>query len=324
MRPKSVLIVSIGGGLGNQLFQFAAGLSLVSEGILGLETQLTIPTKNSLGEPELLSFKLPKNVIVERSRRTSKFTMKSTNAIMLIGKSAFRNPHIPGVGLIKAAASTIISLYMRRALHLIAAQGIGYHEVVLKPKNNFLVGYFQSFRWSDEKKIKTTLKELELKNSNSELDEFSKLSRVEKPLIVHVRLGDYKAIESFGIPSLEYYGSSIRSMVNQYKFENIWVFSNEIELARSYIPVEFHKICRWIEDVGNSASVTFQTMRLGYGYVIGNSTYSWWAAFLSRLDDVPVIAPTPWFKGEPSPREITPPYWTLHSAWPESIHSRRN
>jgi hypothetical protein len=249
--------------------------------------------------------------------------MKSTNAMMQIGKSAFRNPHFPGVDLLKFAASIVISIYMRRPLHLIAAKGIGYHDVDLKSNNNFLVGYFQSYIWPENNAVKKTLKGLELRNPNPELVEFTRLSGVEKPLIVHVRLGDYKAIESFGIPSPEYYKSSITSMLEEYKYENIWVFSNEIELARSYIPIEFHKICRWIEDVGNSASVTFQTMRLGCGYVIGNSTYSWWAAFLSRLEDAPVIAPTPWFKGEPSPLELTPPNWKLQPAWPDSDYPQR-
>jgi len=313
------ITVSLAGGLGNQLFQFAAGLNLVGEGVLGLEMQLTIPTKNAQGEAEILSFCLPGNVAIESKRRTSKFTMKSTNALMMIGKSAYRNPHIPGVGLIKAAASVVISAYMRRPLHLIAAKGIGFHEVDLKPRNNFLVGYFQSYVWPEEENVKRILNGLELKNPSSELAEYTKLSELEKPLIVNVRLGDYKSIDSFGIPSPQYYEKSILSMIEKNKFEKIWVFSNEIELARDYIPQEFHDKCRWIEDVGNSASVTFQTMRLGSGYVIGNSTYSWWAAFLSRSGNSPVIAPTPWFRSEPSPLELTPPHWELFEAWPHSI-----
>lgn len=312
---RSDLIVSIGGGLGNQLFQFAAGLALTGKGVLGLETALTIPTVNAQKEPELFSYTLPENVVIEKKRRKSLFTMRSTNYIMMIGKSAFRNPHIPGVWLIRLAADFVISIYMRQPLRMLAAKGIGYHEIS-KPKGKpFLVGYFQSYRWPSEPEVFQKLQNMTLKDEGTELPKYRSLAEQEKPLIVHVRLGDYKLMKTFGIPSKEYYRDAIEYHIANKSFERVWVVSNEIEQAKDFLPKELIGDARYIEDVENSASKTFELMRMGNAFVIGNSTYSWWAAFLSKNENPLVVAPTPWFQGEPSPIELLPPHWRTIEAW---------
>jgi hypothetical protein len=50
-------------------------------------------------------------------------------------------------------------------------------------------------------------------------------------------------------------------------------------------------------------------MRLGEGYVIANSTFSWWGAYLSRSSNPLIIAPRPWFSKVESPRDLIPDSW---------------
>jgi hypothetical protein len=50
-------------------------------------------------------------------------------------------------------------------------------------------------------------------------------------------------------------------------------------------------------------------MRQGDAYIIGNSTYSWWAATLSHKEPKMVIAPSPWFAEMDEPRFLVPPEW---------------
>jgi hypothetical protein len=50
-------------------------------------------------------------------------------------------------------------------------------------------------------------------------------------------------------------------------------------------------------------------MRHGAAYVIGNSTYSWWAAALSYTKNPHVIAPRPWFYGQDEVPNLLPKDW---------------
>jgi len=63
--------------------------------------------------------------------------------------------------------------------------------------------------------------------------------------------------------------------------------------------------------VDNSPTATLQAMRFGRGYIIANSTFSWWGAYLSMTENAPVYAPSPWFKGMRSPEDLLPPHWKI-------------
>jgi hypothetical protein len=69
------------------------------------------------------------------------------------------------------------------------------------------------------------------------------------------------------------------------------------------IPIE------WIDNTNLSASETLQLFRRCDGYIIANSSFSWWAAMLSQAVNPIVIAPTKWFRNLEDPKELIPPSW---------------
>ena len=163
--------------------------------------------------------------------------------------------------------------------------------------------------------ILDTLKSLEITHSDPELLELEALSARENPLVVHIRLGDYKKEDSFGTLPKEYYERSIEKMWNTGKYKVIWAFSDEPILAKEILSSIKDKNIRWISEIDGSAGKTLEAMRLGCGYVIGNSTFSWWGAFLSHTPEAKVIAPNPWFKSIPAPKDLFPPHWDLEVSW---------
>lgn len=300
--------VLIAGGLGNQLFQFACALSHFQGTEFELECFLHEANRDGAGIVEIEAYDLGKARIGSLSGNCT--TKRETQILLQLSSS---NSSMPKRILFKVVES-LLSLRFRKKIKIISPTNeTGFQE--LTKNGNFLVGYFHSYIWPSDPFVYKQLKELRLKVEDSAIDYYKKLAKSENPLVVHVRLGDYKQIESFGIPSQSYYEKSISSLWNSGKFKKIWIFTNEESEAVRYLPSWITEHARWIPEIGGSAAQTLEVMRLGYGYVIGNSTYSWWGAFLSYSDAPDVIAPSPWFKGMKSPNRLVPPHWSQMDAW---------
>jgi hypothetical protein len=188
-----------------------------------------------------------------------------------------------------------------------SGKGIGFSAVSVKNSNFLVIGYFQSYRYAEQSL--SVLQAIEPVSIGPELEEIVKLAEREIPLVVHFRLGDYLNESDFGIPGKSYYNSAITTSWSTGLYKSIWVFSDDIPSAKIIFPEKLSKYVRWIDNVDGSPASTLHAMRFGRGYVIANSTFSWWGAYLSMTENAPVIAPTPWFKGMDSPKELLPPNW---------------
>jgi hypothetical protein len=131
---------------------------------------------------------------------------------------------------------------------------------------------------------------------------------------VHVRLGDYKEEPNFGIPGIRYYHEAIRALYNSKVHSGIWLFSDEADLALNRVPTELLEVTKVFASVGGSDLATLVAMMQGSDYVIANSTYSWWAARLSRNQNARVAYPDPWFRTMPVPNQLIPPNWLPFSS----------
>ena len=140
------------------------------------------------------------------------------------------------------------------------------------------------------------------------------LSLLEKPLVVQIRLGDYLNERDFGLLGKSYFNQAIERVMNVSDVKSIWLFSNDIATARTVISEKYSDLVREIDSNLNSAE-TLQIMRLGSAFVISNSTFGWWGAFLSHSDNPIVVCPYPWFAELESPSEMFPPNWLTVNPW---------
>jgi len=300
--------IALTGGLGNQLFQLAAALSVSNHNVVYLETSIGRPRLNRNGEPELKSFNLPIGVELLNSRNSNWLLRKSSGFMLRNGvkprsleKSRFAST------VLRTCWLLIVRLFFKRRITPVAGQGVGFFEMRKVRGNVLLYGYFQSFRWADS--VHDQLMALTPNFGVPEISKYKELAAVEKPLVVHIRLGDYKNEPSFGLASKSYYELAVKKHWESRAFNKIWVFSDEPNLAASYFPQELLPHLRWIPEILGSAALTLEVMRLGCGYVIGNSTYSWWGAYLSHNQNPPIIAPIPWFRDLDDPIDLVPPDW---------------
>ena len=305
-----VFTVHLTGGLGNQLFQFAAALSCQNEQI-EIETELGRPRGDQYKRPDLFAFKLPQKVVIAKhGSKLSFLAGKATGYALRSAVAPKGFEKFKFVGLVSEFVVSLILYFRTGVIYRISrGLGVGFSRIRKLPKNQYLIGYFQSYKFADQ--CLTKLQSLEPLHVGPELTMLMEISEMEKPLVVHFRLGDYLNEPNFGIPRRKYYETAIDMTWSTGNYNTIWVFSDDILHAQEIFPKELLKHVRWIDNVDDSPASTLQAMRLGHGYVIANSTFSWWGAYLSKTKDAPVHAPFPWFKGMDSPQDLLPPHWKI-------------
>ena len=302
--------VSLTGGLGNQLFQFAAGLKLADKRNLCLVTTLGAPRTSSFDKAELLSFVLPDRVEVLNNKEANWIIRKTAGFMLRKGVAPTLLEGLKLFTLISGSlANFVLSFYFREKTIVATSRGVGYSPMSITKSNTLLLGYFQSYRWAEDIDVKNKLDSMTYTSESKILNKYLQDSKTELPLIVHVRLGDYLSEKNFGTLSKSYYKNGISQILKTGKCNSIWLFSDEIEKAQAYIPDEILIPVRIIPEVEGSSAATLDVMRLGAGYVIANSTFSWWAAFLRKNKEAEVIAPQPWFSGMQEPFDLIPANW---------------
>jgi hypothetical protein len=126
-----------------------------------------------------------------------------------------------------------------------------------------------------------------------------------------MRGGDYHNEKKFGLPTSGYYRKAIQHQLSHKKYEYVMVFTNDEKMAyEKLIGINLTNLVMISERESLSPNETIELMRLGTDYVISNSTFGWWGAFLSKSNVAKVIFPDPWFKGMTEPNQLIPPNWT--------------
>jgi hypothetical protein len=302
----STLILSIG-GLGNQLFQLAAGLYFSETKNLILD--YSVHQKGIEGSKDLSEFVLPSRLQIMHSFKFSFFQKRIINLCIRMSSLVSDN------AITKNLRRRLISI-LQSFLGLIypgkwtVNHGIGLDANYDFTRSNFHIGYFQTYRYFDNPDVRKAMRRLILRNpSEAFTKNRNELSNLNS-LVVHVRLGDYRNESDFGIPSKKYFHDSLVSLWDENIFSRISLFSNELDAAMEYVPNHL-KGYLWIpsKDLTSTAE-TLELMRYGSAYVLSNSSFSWWAAALSYADAPPVICPIPWFQNKVDPVDLIPKEWS--------------
>ena len=143
------------------------------------------------------------------------------------------------------------------------------------------------------------------------------IESVENPIALHVRRGDYikNAENHFNLP-IEYYDAALSEFDDD---RNVIVFSDD--------PLWCHDEGIFVDDrfiisENDDNRVDLCLMSLCNDFIIANSTYSWWGAWLSSNKDKKVIAPVQWFgktgyTKDHNTKDLIPDDWIKISAGQE-------
>jgi hypothetical protein len=179
-----------------------------------------------------------------------------------------------------------------------------------------LVGYFQSYRYFSQEWPQIGEKFAFAPGSAEKFRELAAQIEQCQAVAVHVRRGDYlsdpKSLEFHGICGLDYYREAMRTLSARHPGAGLkfFVFSDEPEVARA----EFKDL----DDVsyvdggfdGWDSYLELVLMSRCKHQIIANSSFSWWAAWLNDNPGKTVIAPLRWHSEESlHPGDLIPADW---------------
>ena len=156
------------------------------------------------------------------------------------------------------------------------------------PDNASLVGYYQTPKYfnhiKDEIRKDFTFRSEILEPCKEMMEE------MVEPVALHIRRGDFITnVENHYNQGLEYYEEALTKFE---KNRQVIIFSDDTEWCNNQ---KLFAPDRFLIAEGNSPYVDMCLMSMCTGFIIANSTFSWWPAWLSEAEDKTVVYPKQWF-----------------------------
>ena len=179
-----------------------------------------------------------------------------------------------------------------------------------KMKNKIIYGYFASekfFELAKEEVLNDYKFEIEL---DKEKEDFLRQIKENNSICISIRRGDY--LENlnknyFYVCDEQYYLQAIEKANESIENPLYVVFSDDIDWVKNNIKIDGKCI---YEDKNNKVNETLYFMKNCKNFIISNSTFHWWAQYLSENKDKQVYAPSIWNNLDVS-REIYLDDWNL-------------
>jgi len=182
----------------------------------------------------------------------------------------------------------------------------GFHEIPISDKIIELKGYFQSVNFFDE--YRNIVKKYLSLNSDTVTKIKNNLNSESKKLSIHIRWGDpydrsvgggHKGIENkHPTMTLNYYYSSIEYILSKVNVDEIFLFTDNID-TKDFIFGKFEKFNIPIKyfDYNDDYIYDFICQYICDYFIIANSTFSFWSAYLSENINKIVCCPfsNEWF-----------------------------
>ena len=213
-------------------------------------------------------------------------------------------------GFMKLSHRIRRKLFGRRSLEY-QEQGCNYDERVLLKEPAYLTGYFQSEKYFKgiESKVRDAFRFSDKIWENIPLEMIHKIRDYQKRIdsvtsvSIHVRRGDYlENSEAYGgICTEDYYKKAIEYIKGRFPDAVFFVFSNDPKWAKDWIDEKYASECNnnCFEIIDGTSEDTgyldlFLMSRCRH-YILANSSFSWWGAWLNASPEKTVVAPSKWF-----------------------------
>lgn len=277
-----MIVTRLIGGLGNQMFQYAAGRALAFR--LDAELRLDI---SGFDAYRLHEFSLERLAIQAPVASPNELAaMKRWGVFGRRWRSVVREEHL--------------TRFNPRLLQ--------------SPDGTYLDGYWQSERYFES--VAPSIREefrARFPLSEASAGALASIRAAECSVSVHVRRGDYvtnpDAARVHGALDVDYYRRAMRELRGELGSPRFFVFSDEKQWAAAAFDSDPDVEIVAVNDSSRNQE-DLELMTACRHHVIANSSFSWWGAWLNPLPGKIVIAPQRWFV-DPTvdSSDVVPPDW---------------
>lgn len=289
-----MVITHILGGIGNQMFQYAAARALsLSKG-----QQLYLDVQDFEGYSLHSGFQL--NTVFGLDAKLA--------GPELIRKTlGFRNQKF-----IKKLIKRPLFKHLRGCHFIMEPHAHYWPQIEDAPDDCYLYGYWQSEKYFEgfEKRIREDFRfqgALDSKNAalKNDIDKKTAVS-------VHVRRGDYVSDSTTSqimhVCGIRYYEDAIRTIAMQVDSPHFYIFSDDMQWVRENLSLPY-SVTYVDQNLGKNSYIDMRLMSACKHNIIANSSFSWWGAWLNPNPTKIVIAPSRWFINSNNDSDVVPSTW---------------
>jgi hypothetical protein len=293
MEKPNQVILKLEGGLGNQLFQLAAGYHLaarINSNLLIDQYSIPLTTvhdERGFGFSEFEIDQLPSG---------SKIVILKSLPSKLLAKWAKRIPNVKKLLLkIRICTSNPQKLSHFFELNEVSSKS-DFFDINIPVK---LHGNFQSWEIVAKAAQYGFPKILHLKESPNWIKALEENIDFKKSIVLHFRVGDdTRANYNFKQPDITYYLAALNILRAKKGFSSIYVLSDDINRVKDIFGNKLDKDFQYL-DMPNESSPAerLYVLSLFGGIVCANSTFCGWAAWSISNSGGEVVVPVPYSDG---------------------------
>ena len=263
-----MIITKLVGGLGNQMFQYAFARTLSLRHNTPLKIDLSFLKNRNMG-PNFVyrNYELDIFNVIEDFDFTFENCIRAEEPFC----SKYLQEIVDSIGVYQIDKDIMIDGYWQSVKYFAEFESVIKSDFTFKS----LVGD------SNDDKIKSMLNDIRMTNS----------------VMLNIRRTDFLNTDFHGVMGLEYINKSTELLESKIDNPKYFIFSDDIEWCKENIKLNNMVIVNHSYK-GDRFSYYLQLMKECKNFIIPNSSFAWWSAWLSDSPNKIVIAPKRWLTDE--------------------------
>lgn len=280
-----MIVCKLMGGLGNQMFQYAYAMALAKQ----FHDSICLDNSFYQGKiPTILKFNIPYHITLENCSLTDYSKAKKKEQSYHIQQKFIRSINHEKIG------EKLFHRYSKKGYYF-NYDPFYYSSIHSDSENKYVYGYFQGEKYF--KSVETQVRNaFTLKVPLSKIaDECATQIETSNAVAIHIRLGDYTKRKNkyLYVCNEQYYLNATEYVFEHIENPQFFVFTDNIRRAKDMISLPNKTV--YVE--GTTDYEDLILISKCKHFIISNSTFSWWGAYLSGNTTKVIAVPNKWMLG---------------------------